>query len=225
MNPYVFKTLLFAILLSTGITNENSASEKYSNNLLIKPDFFSSDIDEITILPVLDKRKSKDAESEIDFNTDFAKVIRAKISGELIAIKGYKVNNPEFHGTPNIINYSSLDNPSKDWINNLGPEISTHILIVVFYNSEPVDNFLTDKESGAELSAYLFDKNISKLIWKNKYESQDPSLDFMIKSETKAHYGAIFVALSSAVHELMQDFPEKRKAMEPVNNIHSDKDL
>lgn len=224
MKTNVKKLILFTLLVTISTTG-NTEPTSDSKVLLVEPELFDTRIDLISILPVIDVRDAKSTESTIGFDPNFAGAIRSKMSGEIITIKHYKVNNPDSYGMHKTVSYTDLENPSKEWINKLGPENSTHVLVLVFFNAHAEAHVMLDKEGSAELSAYLFDKKKGKLVWKNKYRSHDQSfgfgLGFGLMGLSRSDYMTILKSFSTAVAGLMQDFPDKGMSLEEFNKLQA----
>lgn len=216
MKSYIIKSLFLFGVLAWPLSGYSEPVVS-DGDLLVESEFFSSNINEITILPVIDIRKSKKAELDIDFTADFQKIIRAKISGEIITIKEYKVNNPD----SDEVNYSKVINHSSEWIKNLGPNDARYVLIVVFSGATANSSVVADKISSASLSGYFFDKKIGKLLWKDLYVSDDESGGFGLlwglKGAITPDFGVMFKAITRAVAGLMKSFPVNGASIESYN--------
>ena len=216
MKSYIIKSLFLFGVIAWPLSGY-SGSVVSVGDLLVESEFFSSKINEITILPVVDIRKSKKSESNIDFDADFQKIIRAKVSGEIITIKKYEVNNPD----TDEVNYSKVINHTSEWIKSLGPKDSRYILIIVFSGAATNSSVITDTTSSASLSGYFFDKKIGKLLWKDLYVSDDESDGFGLlwglKGAITPDFGVMFASMTRAVAGLLKNFPEKGMSIKSYN--------
>jgi hypothetical protein len=217
----VFTALFVMLTLGYAAVDENSI------NYIAEPELFSSNIGFITILPVVDVRSTKNAEVDIGFDPDLGNAIRAKMSGELITIKGYKVKNSDTYGGHDSVTSSDLENPSAEWIKQLGPKGSTYNLVLVFSDIESEAYVMTDRGSKAEISAYLFDKNKGKLIWRDANKSTNQAFGFGLlyglMGALQSNYGGVLIALGKTVEGLMQSFPVKGMSLVQFNKIQKDR--
>lgn len=204
MNYNILKTLFFVALIIVPV-NANSASYKFPKNLLTEPELFNT-INKITILPVIDERKEKFI---FYIKTDLNDILRATMSGGLITLNGYKVNNPESYGLHKTVISSDLLNPSKEWVRKLGPEESTHCLLLVFFDTQSIST--TGSMGNAAVGAYLFDKKSGKLVWR-----------YLIGSETwegwimapDTDYFIVIMAIRNAVLKFMKWLPKNGTSQE-----------
>lgn len=214
MNCKTLKFILIIILSNVSI-NLYADTNSYSRHFMVQPEFFSSKISKITILPVVDDRKDKSVDTKFNFNPNFSYMIRAKTSGELITMKGYDVDNVESYGLHKSVHIADLQAPSKEWIQSLGPNNSTHNLILVFSDTQSVSTF--GNEGSAEISAYLFDKKLGKLVWENRYESQVGQGGLL--GLTTSDYQTIVGSIRIAVWGLFKGFPDQGMSSKSFNSM------
>ena len=167
------KILRFTFFVTVFVFSSSaySGSASIPAALYLDPEIFNTEIDQITVLPIVDTRKTKAVEAQFDYDIGLLDEIRGKTSGELIVMKGYRVTNPETFGGVDVISHSDLENPSSDWIKKIGMDTSTYCLVFLFSDAAHDEEAFTDTYR-TDLTAFLFDKNKGKLLWKNKFDAK-----------------------------------------------------
>lgn len=183
----------------------HAQENRYSWDFFIDPDFFSSNIKKVTILPVIDDRKNKDIESKLDFYIDFKYMLRAQSSGELITIKDYEVSNADTYGQHQTVSINDLQAPTSEWIKKLGDDNSRFNMIFLFADARSIATF--GSHGTAKVQAFLFDKLKGKLIWRNSFES-DEELSGVV-GLLVPEYHTVVGAIIKATKELFHGFPKK----------------
>ena len=190
---------LIPLLIFNSITY---AQDDTSN--FYESDLFGGAVDEITILPVVDNRMSKHLDSKLGFEPDFANELRAKVSGEMIAIKGFKIRNVDNYGGHSSVSNRDMQNPGKNWVRKLGPENSLFNLVLVMSDTKKIPQGRFPGE--IKLSAYIFNKKDGSMVWKN---SQVVEITDNGKTAGFMHdYQDIVYALRVGVPRLMGQIPE-----------------
>lgn len=182
---------------------------------MIDPSYFKQQINTITVLPVLDDRRDK------SISLDYPLIVRARISSFLIGEKNFDIKSAYTYGSLQNITVDEVTQPTQEWIQQLGKEDETHLLLIVLHDIEDSPTF--GRMVNAELSGYLFDRKQGKLIWKNKAVAQTGQgglIGLMMSSN-------VFVqrALRKVAKELIDGFPSKGMTQEMFAQVAQEKVL
>lgn len=202
---YSISTTVAFFVLTFATCMTFAKSNTYGKHFMIQPEFFSANIKKITVMPVIDMRRDKSINKRIKFKVNFNYMLRAKGSGELITIKKYDVENYDYADKNKIVELSDLNNPTKKWLQSLGPKESRYMLFFIFSDAHSSLGF--GYNASSEVSAYLFDRQTGKLVWRNHYVSQSGQAG--VVGLLVGRYHGIRGSLSKAVIGLFKGFPER----------------
>jgi hypothetical protein len=156
----------------------------------ISPELNASEIDMLYVMPALDFRFNK----EIQFDLD--KYIRRGSKGNL-RNKGYACTYLNDKSIVKGIKQENIDDLNPTLLSKLGPPQARWIMLFAFEDAYISVGY--GKKATGELSAYLYDKSIGKLIWKNKRIRESGSgglVGFMITDRAWLRDTVLFASAS-----------------------------
>jgi hypothetical protein len=191
---FKFSFIFLMILLITGC-----GTTPIKQGIYLTPDYQSSSISEIVVLPPVDLRVDK----KVDVNLE--KQIRGAAVDNL-KNKNYKVTKSDNLGSASQIIEEDLKTASPDWIKVLGPSDSRYIMVVCLVD---VSTRLTFGSTGnAEIAGYMYDKGNGTVIWRDKgvgQVGQGGLIGMVMKS------GMDESAISAALYNTLASIPPKSK--------------
>lgn len=151
--------------------------------------FNPAEVQEITLLPVVDLRPDKSVGLDVN---------RTALGGAKAVIKQrkYKPNVHEDASQVSHLTEEDLDKPQPEWIKALNPASARWVMIVAVNDLTRHVTFGTS--ANAEVSAYLFDKEAGRCVWRDKgvgQAGQGGLIGYLNPSATEAMQMATYNAI------------------------------
>ena len=144
--------LMGLLLLATGCVTAKPAD-------FVAPQFRASQVEQLTVLPVLDHRVER--QSSIDLDAQILPIAERELTR-----LGYQYRVVRDRHVIDGLERGDFDHPSPEEIAALQPSTSRWLMALILESSA---SSLTFGSTGtAELTGYLFDKQARALVWKNK---------------------------------------------------------
>lgn len=151
--------LASAVLLTGTLFSVGCISPPMRPAIHLDGSFDPQRVDTIALLPAVDDRADKTEKVNVQ------RVV-ASYAKRALKARGYRLENVPPNETNTQMVKEDIESPSEQWIRQLGPGDMNWIMIVVL---DDVSTKLTFGSTGnADLTAYLFDKQASKLVWRDK---------------------------------------------------------
>lgn len=169
-----------------------------------EPDFLatgfdSATVEKIHVLPVLDHRIDQSKKLDLD------DTVRPVVKRSLRRL-GYSFELHRDRSLVSTITRDALEAPTLEFIASLPPQSARWVLLLVLNDSS--SKFTFGSTGNAEMSGYLFDKQIGELSWRNKELSRtgQGGLIGMILTGWMQE-----IAIYEAAKQMFQTFPKRKK--------------
>lgn len=162
--------------------------------VFLHPSFKATDIQSITILPILDRRIDKSLDTDLN---EVLNIVKRHLEG-----KTYNITLSSQFGADAILSMPVKEIAKADpsWVKTLGPADSRWVLLLVVRNLER--KILISATAVAEVFGYLYDKSIGEKIWEGK-GSGEFTIGLLYT------FMADDTALANAANDLSLSFPAR----------------
>jgi len=146
------------LLLSTVFVASGCAAT-LRQPILLEPGFQFSSVEHIGVLPPVDARVEK--KNRVDLPRQ---INRPAMS--ILSKRGYQVTAVQDTGEVGEITEEDLKEAKPEWVNRLGPPTTRWVMVLCLADLRTKLTF--GSTGNAEVTGYLFDKAVGKLVWKDK---------------------------------------------------------
>jgi hypothetical protein len=157
----LLRGILVACFILVAVSMSGCATTKPAD--FVMDGFDSAAVDSLAVLPVLDHRIDKKKQLKLD---DWVMPIAKRSLKKL----GYAYSLEKDRSVLLGISQDDLEAPTNDFIASLPPSNARWILILSLEDSTSKMTF--GSTGNAEMSGYLFDKEIGQITWRNKEVGQ-----------------------------------------------------
>jgi hypothetical protein len=172
------------------------------NAIFLDPNFQLTNINKITVLPVVDVR----VDTSIAVNME--KQIREKVM-YLLKAKGYRTTLSDSLGDVGLITEDILKSSKPQFIRRLGPPQDRWIMVLMLIDVAQEIKITSNPTGIAEVAGFLFDKEKGVITWRDKGISKvSDVVGGLFPIAWAMVWGMDEQAISVAMDNLMSSFPE-----------------